>query len=71
MSSHNISVVRGFNDALAQGDMGGMLDFLDPQLEWRAPRVGALGRHLSRPRRLPGSTVKTVPNLLYLSNCSD
>jgi ketosteroid isomerase-like protein len=37
MSSHNVGVVRGFNDALAQGDMGGMLDFLDPQLEWRAP----------------------------------
>ena len=37
MSSRNVGVVRGFNDALAQGDMGGMLDFLDPQLEWRAP----------------------------------
>ena len=37
MSSRNVSVVRGFNDALAQGDMGGMLNFLDPQLEWRAP----------------------------------
>ena len=37
MSSRNVGVVRGFNDTLAQGDMGGMLDFLDPQLEWRAP----------------------------------
>jgi uncharacterized protein len=37
MSSRNVGVVRGFNDALGQGDMGGMLDFLDPQLEWRAP----------------------------------
>ena len=37
MSSRNVGVVHGFNDALAQGDMGGMLDFLDPQLEWRAP----------------------------------
>jgi uncharacterized protein len=37
MSSRNVGVVRGFNDALAQGDIGGMLDFLDPQLEWRAP----------------------------------
>jgi ketosteroid isomerase-like protein len=37
MSSRNVGVVRGFNDALAQGDVGGMLDFLDPQLEWRAP----------------------------------
>ncbi len=37
MSSRNVGVVRGFNDALAQGDMGGMIDFLDPQLEWRAP----------------------------------
>jgi uncharacterized protein len=37
MSSRNVGVVRGFNDALAQGDMDGMLDFLDPQLEWRAP----------------------------------
>ena len=37
MSSPGVAVVRGFNDALARGDVGGMLDFLDPQLEWRAP----------------------------------
>jgi ketosteroid isomerase-like protein len=37
MSSLNLGVVRGFNDALARGDMDGILDFLDPQLEWRAP----------------------------------
>jgi len=32
-----IAVVRGFNDALARGDGAGMVDFLDPQAEWRAP----------------------------------
>ena len=32
-----ISVVRAFNDALARGDVAGMVDFLDPQVEWRAP----------------------------------
>ena len=32
-----IAVVRGFNDALARGDVAGMVDFLDPQVEWRAP----------------------------------
>ena len=32
-----IAVVRGFNDALARGDVAGMADFLDPQVEWRAP----------------------------------
>jgi hypothetical protein len=32
-----ISVVHGFNDALARGDVAGMVDFLDPQVEWRAP----------------------------------
>jgi uncharacterized protein len=32
-----IAVVRGFNDALTRGDVPGMLDFLDPQVEWRAP----------------------------------
>ena len=32
-----IAVVRGFNDALARGDVAGMLDFLDPRVEWRAP----------------------------------
>ena len=37
MSSPGVAVVRGFNDALARGDVGGMLDFLDPELEWRAP----------------------------------
>jgi ketosteroid isomerase-like protein len=37
MSSPRVAVVRGFNDALARGDMGGMLDLLDPELEWRAP----------------------------------
>ena len=33
----SVAVVRGFNDALARGDVAGMLDFLDPQVEWRAP----------------------------------
>jgi uncharacterized protein len=33
----NVAVVRGFNDALARGDVAGMVDFLDPQVEWRAP----------------------------------
>ena len=33
----NVAVIRGFNDALARGDVAGMLDFLDPQVEWRAP----------------------------------
>lgn len=32
-----VAVVRGFNDALARGDVAGMVDFLDPQVEWRAP----------------------------------
>ena len=32
-----IAVVRRFNDALARGDVAGMVDFLDPQVEWRAP----------------------------------
>jgi ketosteroid isomerase-like protein len=32
-----IAVVRGFNGALARGDVAGMVDFLDPQVEWRAP----------------------------------
>jgi hypothetical protein len=32
-----IAVVRGFNDALARGDVPGMVDFLDPRVEWRAP----------------------------------
>jgi uncharacterized protein len=32
-----IAVVRGFNDALARGDVAGMVEFLDPQVEWRAP----------------------------------
>ena len=27
-----IAVVRGFNDALARGDVAGMVDFLDPQV---------------------------------------
>ena len=37
MSSPGVAVVRGFNDALARGDVGGMLDFLDPEVEFRAP----------------------------------
>jgi hypothetical protein len=32
-----IAVVRGFNDLLARGDMDGMVNCLDPQVEWRAP----------------------------------
>ena len=32
-----IAVVRGFNDALARGDVAGMVDLLDPQVDWRAP----------------------------------
>jgi ketosteroid isomerase-like protein len=32
-----IAVVGGFNEALARGDVAGMLDFLDPKVEWRAP----------------------------------
>jgi uncharacterized protein len=32
-----IAVVRGFNDALARGDVAGMVDLLDSQVEWRAP----------------------------------
>jgi uncharacterized protein len=32
-----VAVVRGFNDALARGDVAGMADFLDPLVEWRAP----------------------------------
>lgn len=32
-----VAVVRGFNDALARGDVAGMADFLDPHVEWRAP----------------------------------
>ena len=32
-----IAVVRGFNDALDRGDVAGMVAFLDPQVEWRAP----------------------------------
>jgi ketosteroid isomerase-like protein len=32
-----IAVVRDFNGALARGDVAGMVDFLDPQVEWRAP----------------------------------
>jgi ketosteroid isomerase-like protein len=32
-----IDVVHGFNDALARGDVDGMVDFLDPEVEWRAP----------------------------------
>ncbi len=32
-----IAVVRRFNDALARGDVAGMVDCLDPQVEWRAP----------------------------------
>jgi uncharacterized protein len=32
-----IAVVHGFNDALARGDVAGMVDFLDSQVEWRAP----------------------------------
>jgi ketosteroid isomerase-like protein len=32
-----VAVVRGFNDALARRDVVGMVDFLDPQVEWRAP----------------------------------
>ena len=36
-SEPGIAVVHGFNDALARGDVPGMLAFLDPQVEWRAP----------------------------------
>jgi uncharacterized protein len=32
-----IAVVRGFNDALARGDVAGMVDLLDSQVEWRPP----------------------------------
>jgi ketosteroid isomerase-like protein len=32
-----IAVVRGFNDALARGDVDGMVNCLDPQVEWQAP----------------------------------
>ena len=32
-----MDVVLGFNEALARGDMPGMLEFLDPELEWRSP----------------------------------
>jgi ketosteroid isomerase-like protein len=32
-----ITVVRGFNEALARGDMAGMLDLLDSRVAWRAP----------------------------------
>ena len=33
----NVEVVRDFNEALMRGDVPGMLDFLDPRVEWRAP----------------------------------
>jgi uncharacterized protein len=36
-SAPGLAVVRGFNEALTRGDVPGMLDFLDPQVEWRAP----------------------------------
>ena len=36
-STPNLAVIRGFNDALARGDVAGMVEFLDPQVEWRAP----------------------------------
>jgi uncharacterized protein len=36
-SEPGIAVVRGFNEALTRGDVPGMLDFLDPEVEWRAP----------------------------------
>ena len=36
-SEPGVAVVRGFNEALARGDVSGMVDFLDPQVEWRAP----------------------------------
>ena len=36
-STPNVAVIRGFNDALARGDVAGMVEFLDPQVEWRAP----------------------------------
>src|SRR5260370_9564210 len=32
-----VAVVGGLNEALARGDVTGMVDFLDPQVEWRAP----------------------------------
>jgi len=32
-----LAVVKGFNDALGRGDLPGMIELLDPELEWRAP----------------------------------
>lgn len=34
-----VAVVRGCNDALAGGDVAGMVEFLDPQVDWRAPEL--------------------------------
>ena len=33
----SITVVRGFYETLLRGDLEGILDLLDPQVEWRAP----------------------------------
>jgi ketosteroid isomerase-like protein len=33
----SITVVRGFYETLLRGDLDGILDLLDPQVEWRAP----------------------------------
>ena len=33
----SITVVRGFYETLLRGDLDGILDLLDPHVEWRAP----------------------------------
>jgi ketosteroid isomerase-like protein len=58
-SEPGIAVVRGFNEALTRGDVPGMLDFLDPEVEWRAPESVPWGG-LPRPRgvsRIPRKTL--------------